>query len=286
DPDAITPADPDAVTPAPEPPSSPAPDAEVLPPKTFDPAKPGSMGLGMVEAMPPTLSRLVPNLLTDLKAKGLDLVPDSVLDDSMNNLRRLLDLGSPTSVRSLMDSALDGGVPLLVHKPNTFGKDTYQVTLKANIDGSPKFTGVANDGIDVEHIIAGSTRSTTGSGRGSGWGAGLKLPGAGLPQNTDPNLSGTSAGVSVAVNTGSSTTTNVTDATTSQVGHKRVGTGPVARFDVPVKFELVVERGTGGAPLAQGSVTGDVSVRLHADNLKIAPAPAPAGNNPAAPTAA
>ncbi|WP_433265522.1 toxin glutamine deamidase domain-containing protein [Actinosynnema sp. CS-041913] len=256
---------------------------ELAPPKSLRPGRPGSLGLGMIEKLPHDLPKLVDDLAADLKKNGTDLIPPSVLDDSMNNFQRLVDLTSPTSVKALMDSALDGGVPLLVHKPGTFGKDTYQVTLKA-VTGDPKFTGMANDGVDVEHIIAGSTKTTVGQGKGTAWGVGLKVPGAGLPSSTLPNQSG-SAGASVAVNHSQARNSAVTDATTTQVGHKRVAGGPVAKFDVPVTFELVVEKGNQSVGTAK-TPTLDMGVRLHADNQKIAvepPTPNTTANDGTAP---
>ncbi|MBB5955033.1 hypothetical protein FHS29_001603 [Saccharothrix tamanrassetensis] len=243
---------------------------KLAPPKSLRPDQPGSLGLGMIEKLPHDLPKLVDDLAADLKKNGTDLIPPSVLDDSMNNLRRLVDLTSPTSVKALMDSALDGGVPLLVHKPGTFGKDTYQVTLTA-VTGDPRFTGMANDGVDVEHIIAGGTKTTVGQGKATAWGVGLKVPGSGLPGSTLPNNSG-SAGASLAVNHSQGRNSAVTDATTDQVGHKRVAGGPVARFDVPVTFELVVEKGNKKVGEAR-TATQDMSVRLHADNQKIAVKP-------------
>ncbi|MBB4967460.1 hypothetical protein [Saccharothrix violaceirubra] len=253
---------------------------EIAPPPMLGANEPGSLGLGMIDKMPDNLSNLVPELTANLAKLGTDLMPPSVLDDSMNNLQRLVDLTSPTSVKALMDSALDGGIPLLVHKPGTFGKDTYQVTLKATT-GTPRFTGMANDGVDVEHIIAGSTKATQGKGSASGWGLGLKTPGAGLPGGANPNLSNTSAGASVAVNVANTTNTTVTDSTANQVGHKRVGTGPVAKFDVPVRFELVVEKGTSPRPIATAR-TGpqNMGIRLHADNQKISGGTPPPAHNP------
>ncbi|MEV0678359.1 toxin glutamine deamidase domain-containing protein [Actinosynnema sp. NPDC050436] len=248
------------------------PRPEMAPPKNLDPRDPGSLGLGMIESLPPELANLVPNLQADLARQGskaANLIPKSVLDDSMNNLQRLVDLSSPTSVKALMDSAVDGGVPLLVHQPGTFGTDTYQVTLKAVL-GDATFTGMAHDGLDVEHIIAGSTKNSSGLGRTTGWGAGVKVPGTGLPATASPTLSG-SAGAAVGANVTHQTATSVSDSTSSQVGHKRVGTGPAARYSVPVQFQLVVERGDRQVATATSGDPAPMTVRLHADNHKFAP---------------
>ncbi|NUT95798.1 MAG: hypothetical protein HOY78_27615, partial [Saccharothrix sp.] len=242
----------------------------MAPPRTLAVGEPGSLGLSIVEQVP-DLTDVVTDLIADVNQKtgkrfGDPLVPDSVLADSMNNLQRLVDFSSPTSVKAMIDSALDGGVPLLVHQPGTFGKDTYQVTLRAK-PGTPKFDGVVNDGVDMEHTIAGAEKVTTGQGRGTGWGLGLKAPGLAQPGSANPNVSGT-AGVIASANVGHATSSSITDATTRQFGHLRAGGGPAAKYTVPVEFELVVEKGS-EVVATKTSPPQDVVVRLHADNLKV-----------------
>ncbi|TWP52524.1 hypothetical protein FKR81_09380 [Lentzea tibetensis] len=251
---------------------TPANHGTMAPPATLRPNEPGALGLGLVEQAP-DLTNLVPQLKTDLGDLGADLLPPSVLNDSMNNLQRITDLTSDASVKALVDSALDGGVPLLVHDPGVFGKDTYQVTLKATL-GTPTFNGAVNDGVEIEHTTSGTHKVSDGKGKGTGWGVGLKVPGTALPSTGNPNLSG-NVGLVGAANIGQAHSNSTTDSTTKQVGHLRAGTGPAVRYTVPVTFELVVEKGnTEVGSATSGQV--DMSVRTLADNQKItAPAPAP-----------
>ncbi|HEX7306628.1 hypothetical protein [Lentzea sp.] len=252
-------------------PNVPKPDfPKMAPPSTVAPGEPGALGLSNVEKVP-DLSAAVNELTTKLsqntKKFGSDsLVPDSVLKDSMSNLQRIVDLNSPSSVKAMIDSALDGGVPLLVHQPGTFGKDSYQVTLRAKT-GEPKFDQVVNDGVDMSHNDGGSRKEGDGKGRGTGWGVGLRAPGLASPGSANPNVSGT-AGLSAGANVGSSTSSSVTTSTSEAFSHSRTASGPAARYNVPVEFELVVEKGTKEVAKAT-SVEQDMVVRTHADNQKV-----------------
>ncbi|WP_030472372.1 hypothetical protein [Lentzea aerocolonigenes] len=237
------------------------------------------LGLGLVEQAP-DLSGLVPQLRDNLGKVGKNLLPKSVLDDSMNNLRRLTDLTSEASVKALVDSALDGGVPLLVHDPGVFGKDTYQVTLRA-VPGTPVFEGAVNDGIDIEHTSTGTQVVTRTSGGGTGWGVGLKVPASGLLKTGDPNVSA-SVGGSVAANAGQAQSWSTTESTTRQVGHTRSASGPAARYTVPVTFELVVEKGSKEIGRASSGQV-EMSVRVPADNQKTTASP-PATSTPSSTT--
>ncbi|MCC8248642.1 hypothetical protein [Saccharothrix luteola] len=253
-------------------PSTPPPAfGTMAPPASVTPDRPSSLGLSTLDTAP-DLSGMVSGLITDLNERTSgpfksDLVPDSVLKDSMNNFQRLVDFTSPTSVKAMIDSALDGGVPLLLHQPGTFGKDTYQVTLKARVTDAPSFSGVVNDGVDMEHTIAGARKATDGLGRSTGWGVGLKSPGLAQPGSANPNVSG-GVGVIAAANVGQQHSSNVTKATTEQFGHLRAGGGPAVKYTVPVEFELVVEKGDQVVTRATAQPQ-DVVVRLHGDNQKV-----------------
>ncbi|TQM82672.1 outer membrane protein TolC [Saccharothrix saharensis] len=243
----------------------------MTPPATLTPDHPSSLGLSTLDTAP-DLSGVVSGLIKDLNEQTggrfkSDLVPDSVLKDSMNNFQRLVDFTSPTSVKAMIDSALDGGVPLLLHQPGTFGKDTYQVTLKARITDPPSFAGVVNDGVDMEHTIAGGRKVTDGQGRATGWGVGLKSPGLAQPGSANPNVSG-GVGVIAAANVGQQHSSTVTKATTVQFGHLHAAGGPAAKYTVPIEFELVVEKGDQVVTRATGQPQ-DIGVRLHADNQKV-----------------
>ncbi|MET1071637.1 MAG: hypothetical protein ABWY11_03215, partial [Umezawaea sp.] len=244
----------------------------MTPPSTLTRNDSGALGLGLVETVP-DLSGLVPDLRADLGALGADLLPTSVLNDSMNNLQRITDLTSGASVKGLMDSALDGGVPLLVHDPGVFGKDTYQVTLKARIADAPVFTGVVNDGVDMSHSTTGTSKISRTEGGGTAWGLGLKVPGTGLPGSSNPNISG-SAGAVASASVGQAESHSTTTSTTDQTGYARSGSGPAVKYRVPVVFELVVEKGDQVVGQAF-STPQTMDVRLLADNHKVAAAGAP-----------
>ncbi|MFD5830399.1 hypothetical protein ACFWGZ_33385, partial [Lentzea sp. NPDC060358] len=252
-------------------PNVPKPDfPKMAPPSTVAPNEPGALGLSNVEKVP-DLSAAVNDLTGQLSANtkkfGSDaLIPDSVLKDSMSNLQRIVDLNSPSSVKAMIDSALDGGVPLLVHQPGTFGKDSYQVTLRAKA-GDPQFDQVVNDGVDMSHNTGGSRKESAGQGRGTGWGVGLRAPGLASPGSANPNVSG-SAGVSAGANIGSSRSSSVTTSANEAFSHSRTASGPAARYSVPIEFELVVEKGSQEVAKARSGVQ-DMVVRTHADNQKV-----------------
>ncbi|KJK48276.1 hypothetical protein UK23_17465 [Lentzea aerocolonigenes] len=251
--------------------AAPVEQGTMAPPSTLREGEPGALGLGLVEQVP-DLSDLVPQLRENLGKLGRNLLPKSVLDDSMNNLRRLTDLTSDASVKALVDSALDGGVPLLVHNPGVFSKDTYQVTLKAT-PGTPVFEGAVNDGVEIEHTATGALAVSRTTGSATGWGVGLKVPGSALPKTGDANLSA-NVGGSAAVNAGQTHSRSRTESTTKQQGQLRVGSGPAVRYTVPVTFELVAEKGTKELGRATSGQL-DMSVRVHADNQKTTADPAP-----------
>ncbi|OKI38784.1 hypothetical protein A6A25_00785 [Saccharothrix sp. CB00851] len=236
------------------------------PPKRLNPGEPGGLGLSVVDDVP-DLSPVVAQLTTvvNQNTRG-KLVPDSVLDDSMRNLQRLVDLTSPTSVKGLIDSAVDGGVPLLLHKPGTvIGKDTYQVTLRAKV-GQPKFLEAVNDGRDMEHILAGSNKDSDALTKGSSWGVNARAGGQHLPDVQNGQSPAVGGAIGAGLNFSQSKTT--TDTTTELFGHKHTATGPAVRYEVPVEFELVVHKG--GKEV--GRVKADeapITVRLHADNVRV-----------------
>ncbi|MBY8848330.1 hypothetical protein K7G98_06700 [Saccharothrix sp. MB29] len=144
---------------------------------------PAALGLSLVHDAP-DLSATVADLVTqaDRNTRSLlkeRLVPESVLDDSMSNLQRLVDFASPTSIKALVDSALDGGVPLLLHKPGAvIGKNTYHVTLRVHADRRVSTGSSAT--ADIEHTVLGTSRAV-GSGSGIAWG-GPEGHGRGIPR--------------------------------------------------------------------------------------------------------
>ncbi|MBY8850332.1 hypothetical protein K7G98_18655, partial [Saccharothrix sp. MB29] len=100
------------------------------------------------------------------------------------------------------------------------------------------------------------------------WGVGVKAPGLASPGSANPNVSGT-AGVIASANYGHAKSSTVTDATTHQFGHLRAGSGPAAKYTVPVEFELVVERGDKEIARATTGAQ-EMGIRLHADNQRVA----------------
>ncbi len=248
------------------PPHDPPDHGKMQPPKRLNPGEPGGLGLSLVDGVP-DLSPVVAQLATIVNRNtGGRLIPDSVLDDSMRNLQRLVDLTSPASVKGLIDSAVDGGVPLLLHKPGTvIGKDTYQVTLKAKV-GQPKFLEAVNDGRDVEHILAGSNKNSDAVTEGSSWGLNARAGGQHLPDVKNGQSPAVGGAVGASLTFSQSKTT--TDTTTGLFGHKHAATGPAVRYEVPVEFELVVHKGDKEI----GRVKADeapITVRLHADNVRV-----------------
>ncbi|KJK42346.1 hypothetical protein UK23_37605, partial [Lentzea aerocolonigenes] len=243
---------------------------KMAPPSTVAVGEPGALGLSTVESVPNlsgVVNDLTSQLSTNTKKFGSDaLIPDSVLKDSMSNLQRIVDLNSPASVKAMIDSALDGGVPLLVHQPGTFGKDSYQVTLRAKA-GEPTFNQVVNDGVDMTHNNGGSRKESAGQGRGSGWGVGVRAPGLAAPGSANPNVSGT-AGGAVGVNIGGSKSSSVTTSVNEAFSSTRTASGPAAQYTVPVEFELVVEKGSKEIAKAR-SGDQEMVVRTHADNQKV-----------------
>ncbi len=258
-------------------PNVPKPDfPKMAPPATVAKDEPSALGLSVVESVP-DLNGVVTKLTQDVnqntaKRFGGKLVPSSVLKDSMSNLQRLVDFSSPASVKAMIDSAMDGGVPLLVHQPGTFGKDSYQVTLRAKAE-TPRFQEVVNDGVEMEQTVSGSQKITDGQGRGTGWGAGIKAPGLAAPGSANPNISGT-AGVIAGANIGQSKSSGISTSTTDQFSNFRAASGPAARYAVPVEFELVVEKGNKLVARADSGAQ-EMVVRLHADNQKTAAARQP-----------
>ncbi|MFE2750719.1 hypothetical protein ACFXGA_01825 [Actinosynnema sp. NPDC059335] len=261
------------------PPAPKVPDA-MQAPKRVASGAPSALGLSAVDKAP-DLSGLVSSLITQANGRtgdwrGGKLVPDSVLDDSMHNLQRMVDFTSPTSVQALVDGALDGGVPLLVHKPGAlFGKDSYQVTLKAVVDGTPAFQGAVNDGVDIEHTVAGSAKDGASHGKGHAWSVGAKVPASGLPTPAAGSPLTGNVGGQLGASVGRAHSSTVTEATTTQFGHLRAGSGPAVKYALPVRFELVVERGGQEIARQVSPTPVDLGVRLHADSVRATPRPDP-----------
>ncbi|WP_277953745.1 WXG100-like domain-containing protein [Saccharopolyspora soli] len=223
-----------------------------------------SFGAAVVEDAP-DLTELVQNARTALGGSGKRLLPKSVLDDSMNNLQRLLDVAAPESITSLVDGALDGGVPLLLHDPGLVTSDTYQVLLKATVTDT-EFLDVVHDGSQVDDTVTATTASKETHEHSSSYGGQLRFVGRGLFTDSNTGASG-----SEGVSTGRSGTRSKSDQTTvaNGVTTTRIASaaGPAARYRANVRFDLVVERGSRTYPVT--SLDTEMTVRSSADDQKI-----------------
>ncbi|WP_344960227.1 hypothetical protein [Saccharothrix longispora] len=248
------------------------------PPRLLVPGRPATLATGLLEpGRDADLSAAVWNLVDQVRgnadtSSGHGLLPDSVLDDLMNNLRRLADFTTPTSTKALIDGALDGGVPLLLHKPGKgVGKDVYQVTLKASLVDEPRFDGVVNDGANIEHAIVGLRRHVDGTARASGWNAILRAPGAHAtdPQGGDP---ANTVGVMPTAGTARTQVVNWSAGTTDTVLVVRGMSGPMALYELPIRFELVVQKGNEDIARVIGDPV-ELRLRRQADVLTTVPRP-------------
>ncbi|MFI7122134.1 hypothetical protein [Amycolatopsis sp. NPDC049868] len=235
-------------------------------PSTLPEGKPGALGLGAVERMP-DLSDLVPKLSEELIKAKIPLLPGVSLNDVMHTWARLTDLVSPDGVRGLVDSALDGGIPLHAHLPKLFTDSGYQILLTAKTLRNPVFREVVNDGRTVEHSTVRAVRTSRTGGTAEAWSVAVRAGGQEKFQNTDGGAT-TSAGGAVTKGIGVTKAVGVTEVRTEQETRLRTGTGPAALFDVPIEFTLDVRRN--GVSVASAN-TGErlLGVRLLADNLSI-----------------
>ncbi|MFD0813414.1 hypothetical protein ACFQ05_25850 [Amycolatopsis umgeniensis] len=234
----------------------------LLGPTTLPPRRPGALGLGAIERLP-DLSGLAPALTARLSRLDVPLLPGAFLDDAMNNWSRLTDLLSPDAVQALVDSALDGGIPLQAQLPKMFTDRGYQVLLAANVVGEPRFRGVVNDGRTIEHSTARSIKETRTDGKATAWAAALRLGGQ---EKFSGGATATSVGGAVTGGVGVTKTISTNEVTGRQETHLRTGTGPAARFDVPIEFTLEVRR-DGRSVAFVGTGERTLGIRLLADNL-------------------
>ncbi|MER7859245.1 hypothetical protein ABTX61_09090, partial [Amycolatopsis japonica] len=237
-------------------------DDRLAPPSTLQRGKPSALGLGAVEQLP-DLSDLVPKLSAALTKAEVPLLPGASLYDAMNNWSRLNDLVSASGVQGLVDSALDGGIPLHTHLPKLFTSDGYQILLTAKTLGSPTFREVVNDGRTVEHSTIRAVRTIHVDSTAHSWSVALRAGGQKKHANGE---TAATVGGAVAKGGGAIKVTGTVEAHTEQETLRRTGTGPAALFDVPIEFTLEVRHG--GETVASAS-TGErkLGIRLLADNL-------------------
>ncbi|MEU4671366.1 hypothetical protein AB0F91_26150 [Amycolatopsis sp. NPDC023774] len=226
-----------------------------------------TLGAAVVEDAP-DLSQLVRDARTTLGRTGEKLLPTSVLDDSMTNLQRTLDLASPDTLTSLVDSALDGGAPLLMHDAGVLSTDTYQVLLKATITDS-EFLDVVHDGGEIDHVVSAAVTDKENAGHGSSYGGQFRGAGRGLFSGTKPDVSGYE-GLTLGVSGAKTKTDQTVSATATTKGSKASHSGPAVRYRHQLKFELVVQRGAKTYPVTEQNA--NVTVRATADDHRISTA--------------
>ncbi|ATY13374.1 hypothetical protein CU254_25265 [Amycolatopsis sp. AA4] len=243
-------------------PRTPAPGKLSAPPLVG--GKSSSLGSAVLEDAP-NLTKLVQDARQQLGKLGDRLLPKSVLNDSMNNLQRTLDTASPEAVTSLVDSALDGGVSLVAQDPGVLWTDNYQILLKAKILDT-QFLGVKHDGSEVDHVVNATQTDKKNSGRGSSYGGQVRGAGRGLFQDSQAKVSGYDGAYLGASGTRAKSDQTVENQTTT-TALTSSSSGPSARYQHQVQFELVVARDGRTYPVASQEAT--VTSRSSADDLKI-----------------
>lgn len=227
-------------------------------------AQSSSLGAAVVEDAP-DLSRLIRDARAQLGRTGDKLLPKSVLDDSMNNLQRSLDLTTPESITSLVDGALDGGVPLVLHDAGIVSTDSYQVLLRASVTSS-EFLDVVHDGGEVDHVVNTGGTAKENSGHGSSYGGQFRGAGRGLFQSNPSKVSGYDGAYAGITGSKSKTDQTVTTDTKTTARTASAG-GPAVRHRHDVRFELVVQRGGRTYPIVHQDTR--LTVRSSADDQKI-----------------
>ncbi|MFF4595214.1 TcdA/TcdB catalytic glycosyltransferase domain-containing protein [Amycolatopsis sp. NPDC001319] len=240
-----------------------APPGKMAPPALVG-RESSALGAAVIEDAP-DLSQLVRDARTALGRTGDKLLPKSVLDDSMTNLQRTLDLASPDAVTSLVDSALDGGAPLLLHDAGVLSTDTYQVLLKATITDT-EFLDVVHDGGEIDHVVSAAETDKENAGHGSSYGGQFRGAGRGLFSDTKPDVSGYE-GLTLGVSGSKTKTDQTVSATATTKGSKASQSGPAVRYRHQLKFELVVQRGGKTYPVTEQNA--NVTVRSAADDHQI-----------------
>ncbi|MGW4399575.1 TcdA/TcdB catalytic glycosyltransferase domain-containing protein [Amycolatopsis nivea] len=243
-------------------PRTPAPGKLSAPPLVG--GKSSSLGSAVLEDAP-NLTKLVQDARQQLGKLGDRLLPKSVLNDSMNNLQRTLDTASPEAVTSLVDGALDGGVSLLAQDAGVLWTDNYQLLLKAKILDT-QFLGVKHDGSEVDHVVNSTQTDKKNSGHGSSYGGQVRGAGRGLFQDSQPKVSGYD-GAYLGVTGTRAKTDQTVEAKTTTTALTSSSSGPSARYQHQVQFELVVARDGRTYPVASQEAT--VTSRSSADDHRI-----------------
>ncbi|MFC3456181.1 hypothetical protein, partial [Amycolatopsis speibonae] len=224
----------------------------------------GSLGAYVVEGSL-DLTHLLPALRADLSGKDRDLIPKSVLDDAMGNAERLGALIDGTTATSLLDNALDGGLPLRIHKPGVLWSDDYNVLLEATVE-TVEFDDYENDGALIENVISNSAPTKALEERSksrSGW---VRPGWRSLFSTGAPNGGGAMGGSAGVGGTHERADRRVAGSGLATT-RATVGSGPSARYRVRLRWDLKVEKG--GREIASSGLTGRITIRANADDQKV-----------------
>ncbi|MFB9909042.1 WXG100-like domain-containing protein [Allokutzneria oryzae] len=234
-------------------PPMPLPDL-VVPAPLSHPAG-ASIGLGTVEVFP-DLTRLVAGVAPHVETRALD--------DLMGTFQRLNALTSRSGAVALLDSALNGGAAITVHRPRLFGSETQRAVLRANVR-EHRSLGATADGTGIGNYQAFSVQRSTARAHGPLWDAGVRAGARGAHHDPAQHRAGQS-GATTAVRAGEQRLHGTATTATDQSSMVSYTSGPVVRHAVVADFTLTLERG--GRTIAEASLDGqEVVFRLPADDL-------------------
>jgi hypothetical protein len=240
-------------------------------PATMREGRPSALGLGVYEDLP-RIQSLVWRLRESLGKAGTRLLPKHVLDDSMHNLQRMLDLTSRETVRAVMDSAIDGGVPLLAYEPKAVGHDAYQVVLHATAR-EPKFRTVENSGVKMNDILVMFRRAAAATARTASHAVGIRTQLTGLPAAAHSTHG--QANLTPGIQFDRDRTAGRNRQTVDLVVHVLDSDGPTALYDVPMNFWLRVHRPDGTSiDVGRDDAPLPTTIRVLADNQTMIAGPA------------
>ncbi|UOZ06955.1 hypothetical protein [Amycolatopsis sp. WQ 127309] len=212
-----------------------------------------------------------------LRALDSSLLSKSVFDDTMNNLRRTLDFGSPQAIAALVDDALDGGADIPLYERGTFTTGTQLLRLKAVPTGT-EFADVVHDGSDIDNWNYNSGSSDTGTTRGTSISGSLRLGLRGVYSDADTGSSG-SEGMTAGGTAARSTGQRVGNPELASQNHNTSASGPFVRYRQGLRLDLELVRGTDAIRLASKDTV--LTRRTVADDQR---APGPERTRPAEPS--
>ncbi|MEU3771109.1 hypothetical protein AB0E55_39120, partial [Amycolatopsis keratiniphila] len=234
----------------------------------------GSLGAYVAEDLP-DLSSLLPTLRAGLPGKHRGLIPESMLEDAMGTAERLGELVNDANATSLLDNALDGGVPLRVHKPGVLWSDDYNVVLKATAE-TVEFDGYVNDGSEIEQAITNTAMSKTVEERSKSRGGWFRPGWRSLFSAGESGGGGAMGGSAGLGGTRERTDRRVTGSGLTSI-RATTGSGPGARYRVGLRWELKIERE--GREVASSALTDHITIRTNADDQRLGGGAAPEHRN-------